>query len=301
MISNRKVLIHVGYPKCASTFLQVSVLPHIPHIEFVGKWNNMRFLETILRPEIDFDPKDAAATIPAGDKPLVLSIEALVRNPLADEPGGAGLIARRLKMIFPEAHICFIIRNQIDAIESMMLEWIRGGAFGNLGLNKFRMMANHNNFDLLYYGYSRLIKFYMSIFESNHIHVLLLEELSRDGEKFVMELLSPIGITATDASRSDRVHVRLSPFAYAFLRVVNLFRYGRYNAAGFVYSQRATKMIHFGIAGLNRLNRYVPTFGRRVSLMSRTNRRFIREYYKQDNRILAELIGKDLETFGYPM
>ena len=78
MISNRKVLIHVGYPKCASTFLQVSVLPHIPHIEFVGKWNNRRFLETILCPEIDFDPKDAAATIPAGDKSLVVSIAVMV-------------------------------------------------------------------------------------------------------------------------------------------------------------------------------------------------------------------------------
>ena len=78
-------------------------------------------------------------------------------------------------------------------------------------------------------------------------------------------------------------------------------RYGKFNAGGFVYGDKTSRMIYFGIAALNRLYRYVPAFGRRVSLMSRTNRRFIREYYKQDNRILAEFIGKDLETFGYPM
>lgn len=301
-ITNRPVLVHIGYPKCASTFLQLSVLPHVGGIEFVGKWANPGFYESILRAEIDFDPDNVVASLPKGEVPLVVSLESLVRHPLAVEPGGAGYIARRLKTVFPGAHICIIIRNQFDAIESMMLEYLKGGGAGGIGVNAFRALADINAFDLSHFCYARVIRYYNSVFGANHVHTLFLEDLARDADEFVAEFLAPVGASVGSLESWNRgaVRERVSPFGYAFLRLANFPRHGRFNASGVVYSERVSRTILYGTAVLDRLYRIAPILGPHASLMSRRNRLFVENFYKEDNRVLAELTGRDVEALGYP-
>lgn len=276
-------------------------MPRISEINFQGKHNNWEFYNAILRPEIEFNPEDVLAAFPCNPKPLVVSLEGLVANPLNLGEGGGALIARRLEAAFPGAHICFVVRNQFEAIESMALEFITGGAVGGLGVNRFMTMAKHQHFDLSYFRYSKLISFYQRLFGEDRVHVLLLEELVANPRKFVADFLLPLGIQPPDAWGQGRVRQRITPFGYAFLRVVNIPRYGVLNPRGVVYGEKLTKIISLGTLALNRLYHLIPIFGKRVSLMNRKNREFIGGYYKESNKVLASITKKNLSDFGYPV
>ena len=276
-------------------------MPYVSEIDFHFKKNNKEFRQAMLRPEIDFSPEDVLAAFPHNPKPLVVSIESLASHPLNLSEGGGALIARRLKVAFPDAHICFVVRNQFDAIESMALELLNGGGAGGLSVNRFMTMAKHLHFDLSYFRYSKLISFYQSLFGEDCVHVLLLEELGADQRKFIEDFLLPLGIQPPNTWDHSRVRERITPFGYAFLLVANLPRYGSLNPRGVVYGERLAKAISLGTHSLNRLYDRMPILGRSFTLLNRKNREFIRGYYKESNKSLARTVNKDLSEFGYPL
>ena len=81
MKTSNKVLLHVGYPKCASTYIQERVLPSVKGINFVSKQTNRDFYDAAFKPEIDFDPDQVFETLPKSDLPLVISFERFLRPP----------------------------------------------------------------------------------------------------------------------------------------------------------------------------------------------------------------------------
>jgi len=301
MLKDRKILIHVGYPKCASTFLQEHIFPQVLDVDFHHKQNNPHFYRTIFRPDINYSPVDVAMTTPAGKRKLLISLEGLVGNPLMVGLGDGATIAKRLKDIFPQAHIAIIIRNQYNAIESFILEFITGGSVGGLGVNRFFKIAQHQHFNLSFFCYSRLIGWYRGLFGWNNVHIHLYEDLLTDPKKFVKDILAPISTFPVTVFPGGPVRARVSPFGYLFLRLVNFPRYGMLNPMGFVYGDRLGRAIHRGVHILNRLYKVTPVLGKRVSLLTERNRDAIRRYYKADNKYLSGITGIALGEYGYPV
>ncbi len=170
-----------------------------------------------------------------------------------------------------------------------------------MGVNQFIKMAKHQYFDLSYFCYSKLVEFYGELFGKDRVHVLFQEKLSANPEEFVAEFLRLAGARPPEKWDRGRARERSSPFAYAFLRIVNSPRHGPLNPMGMVYGEKLTKSVNLGAYALNRLYGLIPIFGKKVSLMSSKNRDFVWEYYKESNRDLAIITNTDLKALNYPL
>src|SRR3989339_295042 len=106
-----KPIIHIGFPKTATTWLQKEFFPNVANINFVQRED---IIEKILRPntfEIDFAStknyfKNKKRTVIC-DEILVGGLDACFGNGAFIKETGM-----RLKQIFDEAEIIIFIRNQ---------------------------------------------------------------------------------------------------------------------------------------------------------------------------------------------
>ena len=298
-----KVLLHIGYPKCASTYLQEHVLPSIEGINFVSKRTHQAFYEATFKPEFDFDPKQVFETLPKSDLPLVISFERFLRPPQRGELGGIGLMARRLKALFPNATVNIVIRNQFDAIESFMLQWLLGGDVGGFGgVNRFMKMAQKGSFDLHYYNYPKIIGFYRTLFGDDQVNVFLLEDLVAEPDSFVRAFVSPVHSQLDSVGLpKERVRTRRSPLTYALLRILNPLRYLLLKMRGIAYGAGVNRWLYVTGNYLNRLYAVIPIFGHHPSMLDQASRDFIHRYYAESNRELEKMLGRSLGELGYPV
>jgi hypothetical protein len=207
-----QVYIHVGYPKNASTMLQTDIFPNLPGVVYCGRRYGTEHafatagLDEAIR-SISFEDSlryDAgkvrvqvaealAERVPADGK-LLLSWEAFMHN-VADR----GLIAARLKELFPGAKILFVIRNQLDSIESMYHFLVEQGggninpAYGRPSVRSLKAWLSDQE-DFVYKSYLETLKYdemytlYARLFSAERVKVLLFEDLKKAPQDFLDEI-----------------------------------------------------------------------------------------------------------------
>lgn len=179
------ILVHVGMPRCASTYLQNVVFPALP-VDIFQRWGKRKdCLCNEMREYIkstDYDSKIFWDWIRENTKKqhdsLVISQETLGWD---DE---AYITARNLSITFPEAKILIIVRDQFDFLVSNYCYKVTTGDF-----HEFRTFNNYLNFlDSTNYfqmlEYDRIILYYQNLFGKKNIHVLPLEMLTIHPELF---------------------------------------------------------------------------------------------------------------------
>lgn len=211
-MNDTQVYIHVGYPKNASTMLQTDIFPNLPGVVYCGRRYGIERafaaagLDEAIR-SISFEDslkydgskvrsqvaEAVEELVPAGGK-LLLSWEAFMHN-VADR----GLIAARLKDLFPKAKILFVIRNQIDSIESMYHFLVEQGggninpAYGRPSVRSLKAWLSDQE-DFAYKSYLETLRYdqiyslYAGLFSSESVKVLLFEELKKAPQNFLDEL-----------------------------------------------------------------------------------------------------------------
>jgi len=127
-----QIYIHIGYPKNASTALQTDIFPNIDGAYYLGRhykdkggYETQELFEALydvsMQDSIEYSEEKTKSKVEFTlnlisknfDK-VIISSEAFTNN-VADR----GLIAKRLKLLFPQARIMIVIRNQVDALKSM--------------------------------------------------------------------------------------------------------------------------------------------------------------------------------------
>jgi len=214
-VQNR-VLIHIGYPKCASTYLQKQVFPRL------GNYSNMAFAprdEKYYPLRTEFDPAEFRRLVerhtvnPDPAKPhLVISCEDWVellakefeevffrfngldrsRHRFANE-----VILKNLHAAYPEAEILFVIREPLSYILSRYKMLYRG-AKTSKSLGAFLERPTE--------GYAEAIERAQALFGRERVHVVPFERLKQDSQSFVDEVVRLVDPDAHVDASTERVN-----------------------------------------------------------------------------------------------
>ncbi len=330
-------VIHIGFPRTATTTLQRAVFAKHPEIHYLGKpfrrQNPTEDRRTRLPAEVitavwsqdslGFDAEatkgeldSAFQTEAAAGKTVVLSEEALSMAGFADRR----LIAERLRKLFGPSDILITIRNQETVLPSLYLHYLRKGLVARTPFDAwFANACAPNDFVdrsdawmVAQYRYCELYSLYRTVFPENRIKVLAYEKMAADPTAFCAELsafleIGPIetGRLLSQAEVSNRALPR------------NLVRRGNaYRSMERIYG-RLRKRISPGLA----LRHQMPALwnlkerARSQALQSSSTahrgsdrepisegaRNLIHAYYADENRRLAEATGLPLKEYGYPL
>lgn len=193
------MLIHIGYPKTASTWFQTHYFTN-KH-GFFDLTRSFALNDIVLPKQQDFSINEVKSKL---DKILlekkdenlisVLSHEVLVGNP---QSGGYNReeIAYRLKNLFNDPKILILIRKQDLAIYSTYKQYIRTG--GKCNLNDYLNPPIDGRiplFDFGYFEYDKVIKLYQNLFGSKNVYVIPFESFIQNKKNILTDLSNWLGI-----------------------------------------------------------------------------------------------------------
>jgi hypothetical protein len=306
-INESPIFLHVGYPKCASTFLQKKIFSPHPDIDYIGPETgvNRNFNELFFNTtESLYDPEAVRNCFLKNGKTKLLSIETLVGDGFTSHING-DFYARRLSETFPNAKIIIIVRNQENAIESLVMQWIKSGWSGKFSPNDFfkqiKLYTEQVGFDYDLFKYTRTINYYRRLFGSNNVHVLFFEDFQKDIFGFVHNLLRTMNVAPMNRFDHKPLKRKITPLGYFFMRLINRYRTGKFNFYGgwadsipWLFLIRCRNVSDW-------IYRQIPVFPQDKSWINNSQIKMIREYYRGDNQKLAIMLSRDLKIYDYPV
>src|SRR5690606_25025320 len=173
-------LIHIGYPRTGTTWLQKMLFASPPFAPLGGKPKalglRMVYGTKWLRDPLDFDPEAIraihAATPCGNDKIPVISDEGLCGKPIRGGIDSAE-IASRIFTCFPEAKILITVREQASHTKSLYDLWLRAG--GRCSLKAFITPGEEYRVPLFRpdcLRYDRLARHYATQYGAENVLVL---------------------------------------------------------------------------------------------------------------------------------
>lgn len=302
------VLVHIGYPKTATSFLQHNVFEADPQLLSMSR-RSIR--DHFLEPGgLDFDSGRTKSWLnqcrcEARDtrRQLVLSDEGLSGSIYTGGSGGyvTKEVATRIQQVVPDAHVLIVIRNQLDLIESAYRQYVRRG--GTLTFIKYLTDRGTNyklpGFRFRHLDYHALVELYRSLFFPDRVHVMTYEALREDPDRFLKDLALVLGVQALSSRSSTPSNVSSSATSVVLARLTNHF-YGknRLNHGAIFH----IPWVHSALARLYRRIdgfKYAELPSHRVQLSDR-NRARVAQRYREGNRRLEQLTGIPLSAQGYP-
>ena len=314
-MNNIQIYIHVGYPKNASTMLQMDIFPNIPDMIYCGRSYDLatafssQELESAIHSisyedSISYDADNVRARIMSAlnemvsmsNRKVLISWEAFMHN-VADR----GLIATRLKDLFPNAKILFVIRNQLDSIESMYHFLVAQGG-GNInptyGRPSLRSLTEwiSDQDDFSYRSYLGTLKYdeiyshYVKLFSAKNVKVLLFEDLKDSPQIFLNEIASffgsshiPIGLMQKRNSRPSSAMSK----AFKFRNMLH--------DIGFQFA--VPKLISTPVKRVLSLMDGLFKFDK----LTDEQRNILSARYKESNSKLQSFVQKNLKSKNYPV
>ncbi len=295
----KNVIVHIGYPKAASTWLQKEVFP-------LFKEKCELFIKNRITRELfedyagKFNVENYIKNFTTDKDCLILSDERFMGGVLTGGMNGFAwqAVATRIKKVFPEAKIIIVIRNQIDIIASAYSHYIRYG--GTFSFKKFyyspgyyvvqkAVLFNKNFFD-----YYNVYSFYASLFGKNNILVIPYEILLSSPLEFVSQIEDFSGIRINKSNLVSKVHNKGQSYKdMQIQRIINLFT--RYNITLKKY------LIDLKFRPENFQIRLFPSEkNKSEKIISKKIRKEIMSFYSNNNTRLFNELGIDKEKFGYP-
>jgi hypothetical protein len=305
-----KTLLHIGYPKTASTWFQRYFYPNIENICYMDRYI---IQQKLLTPgPFEFYRDNVKKFFQSYDNKRIAICEELLIGRL--RAGGlkgfmTKEIGHRLYDIFPDADIVIFIRNQIDIIASSYMQYVKAG--GNYSVDRFLFHKGFKHKDyhdlvllnFAYFEYDKVVEFYSNLFNKDNVHVYLYEDFLHNNKMFLKDYINKfklkIDIDDIDYNIANRGYRKgLMPMKRvlnAFTRHGPLFKYYIIHIPNFhLISKRL----------INYANRY-RIFGeksRPLDILGKANVSFIREYYKQSNRELINKFGlSNINKYNYPL
>jgi hypothetical protein len=310
------VLVHIGYPKTATTWIQEFLFQPEAGMRWLGKKGRRHPVRQLVRVlPFQFD----AGAFRARFEPLLKAVESEGLLPvvsferLSGHPFSGGYDAKelsaRLKDVFPDAGVLIVIREQRSMILSTYKWYVaKGGPSSLRGFLKSPRSGDRRVpwFDMQHFEYHHLIDHYRQLFGTEAVQVLAYEQFLRDPQWFVADVARFSGVDIdAELLRSlpyrERTNTASSAARIAVQRRANHF-VGRaeFNPATFFRSRLAQRAGRGAIDHLP-LERITPS-----AFEARTERNLRRlafalvgDRYRESNRITQELTGIDLGAYGW--
>ncbi len=219
---SKNIIIHIGFPKTATTWLQKHFFPKVQNFEY--------FLPRVTNAEIiGVDPMDPLYDPSKWEKKdnIIISNENFLGIGRISGFIRIGL-ANRLKEIFPKAHIVLFIRNQIDLIASEY-SWSVKNSGCTFSPEKFFHFKNphwHNTFEYKphHLMFDRVINLYKELFGNDYVHVFLYEDLKENPKEFIRHFSENMGFEVNlESIDFNPVNTKLRKGLLPIIRFLNIF------------------------------------------------------------------------------
>jgi hypothetical protein len=309
------LLIHIGYHKTATTWLQEHLFRNASLGFAVRNGADRVLREFVSRGPFVFDPARTQTALlkHALDMPASAHIPVITQERLSGSPHTGGYdsqsIASRLKQVFPEARILVVIREQQAIILSGYKQYVRNGGRQSLG----RYLAPPDNganhipaFRYEFFEYHYLIQYYQSLFGSGQVLVLPYESFVRQPHEFVSQIRSFCALPDCSEQISampfqERSHPSFSVYATGLKRLLSVLADvpSRYQHRGLFALTPDQRQRLF--AWLEWLDARLPG-GLRERAEARARafvRQEVQDRYAQSNRLTGQLVKLNLRQYGY--
>lgn len=303
-------LLHVGWPKTATTYLQAHVLPALEGLSYLGKpyapgplaaaMRNLQSMDSVALPRTD-----ALAVLRrhlhAVGGPVVLSTEGLCMS-----TGGGGfyahadraLIAERLLEAFgADARILFTIREQMSWLESYYLYHVSGHVYTGRFVTATEWFARQHALPahgaILAADYWPTIDAYRRLFGAQNVLVLPFEQIAADMPEACRQIAAFCGASYPAGWQPPQERVRERPAARA-LAFAAFNRYFLSDAVRAAFARTVPR----------RIKRSFKTLlggGARARADFSPYAEVLRALYGPGNRALEEALGLPLGRLGYLM
>lgn len=310
-----ETLIHIGYHKTASTWLQTHILdnPETLLKRFFSKKDIRDFI--VLPHSLDFNSqsvkthhlklmeKAVTAENLSEDTISVVSSERLSGHP---HSGGydSKEIADRLKSCFPDAKVLIVIREQKSAISSCYLQYVKYG--GTCSIKDYvnppkRGLPVIPLFKFEHFDYVKLIQYYRNLFGKDKVLVLPYELFKDEPQKFYTQILE-----FSNAKRLKKVpygkitNKRLSYLTSKFARQANkLFVKTTLNPSAPSSEYLSNNIISLFMI----LDRLVPKFIRKACdrILDKYIESQVSDRFLEGNKELQKIVNIDLSEYGYDL
>jgi hypothetical protein len=303
------VLLHVGYHKTGTTWLQQCLFGHPDSgFEWIGRpWEARK--QIVAPHPLAYDPSAVRAyyqpdvdRATAAGRVAVFSDERFSGNP---HSGGydSKEIAARLAATFPAARVLMVVRRQQDMLFSTYDQYVNaGGACSLQDYLSRRTRYSMPMFSMEHFQYHRLIELYQRSFGRGRVVVLAYEQLNNDGPAFARRIMEfSANTTGFEPDVERRMNVGRPAALTPLQRRLNLFMV-RDDLNGYsILAVPGARRYAFPV--LERIARLVP---HRIDRQLRARIRAeinaaCRGVFGTSNRATAELTGLDLACYGYDM
>ena len=301
-MQNPKPLIHIGYPKTGSTWLQNGIFKDetsgflpvggaiaqfvVPNAFRFSAESARRFFEPSLQEALKRE------LVP------VLSQEHLARPALGGNYDTKE-IAKRIHSVFPEARILMLIREQKSTIFSSYAQYIKSG--GTPTLQRFigadiEKPAFQPICRLDHLEYDLLISYYQKLFGSDNILVLPFELFKKNPHDVCLKIINFAEAKGNCENLNAARNVRFKGATLAIKRRLN-----RFVDKDFAGSERSPSWrLVFKIAeGIDSLPLLEGIHERIEQDWKQFIAEYVGDYFRLSNQRTSQLIGMDLANFGY--
>jgi hypothetical protein len=294
--------LHIGHHKCGSTFFQYEIIPKIEGLtNLPGKKNGKSNTELrhatislITKNDLYFDFNKTVR--PFYDVEFnCISNEGFVGFGSLEASACHHIkhTAERLRRLFGETKILFIIRNQKRLLPSLYIDDVEYGYAPSFE-NWIERRAIHSQLD--WFKFSGIIATYNEIFGAENVKTVLYEDFfSRDA---IEDILTEFGIGKNGLENVNfdlRINESMAAPTLAMTRGINQLVGTRANwAEGFGYKY----WVGYGRVASDKISRALG-FDRPKLDFDAYGARLV-EHYHEDNCRTSELIGIDLQSRGYP-
>ncbi len=320
-MSAKRIVLHVGLHKTATTFLQERVFPNLPGVRFVHPLHTPQpntgpierfMLDVFFRNAacIDLDGHRAAigAWLDRVEQPTVLiSSEAIVGWPIENHSNLANN-SELLQAMFPDARVILVVRRQDKWLESAYAQLLKAGFSTSIERTinwnpHTREFESYNvglykgpNLDARDLDWAAFDRHYRRRFGEQAVLTLPFELFAEDAPAFLRTLYAFLGLPEGEGPQPDtreRVNERWSPLAAGLAKLVNKvpmpIKRAIRDRVGNEWHPASVFARTIGPLLPKRTARFVPEPIARALL----------ELHRADNRALAERIGQDLGRWGY--
>jgi len=303
--SGKPLLIHIGYHKTASTWLQKSVFR--PSNGFFQPFELCELYECIVSPNaLSFDWSEAQrylevrlSSMPESDIVPVLSHERFSGDPFTGSRD-AKEISNRLHAGFPETKVLIVVREQFELIASLYKTYVLHG--GKATLDSFiQPECDEVNqwFDYSTYCYDKLINHYIAIFGRENVLVVAYEELKHDNQRFYDGLCEFMCIPTSPLKSNALVkaNVSLSELGTELLRRISLV-FGMFCAYPLeVSNNKFWRLARSAIYRLEWINKRISSKGK----LNKSTKKILSGKFKESNAALQIYISSDIGRIGYEL
>ena len=302
-----KPVIHIGYPKTATSWLQREFFPKVKNISIIPKNEIFNHIIDIqdYTPDVNLVRKhfnSYSGKVIISDHGFIGTNHNFgVRNYLTRENG------IRLKNIFPESKIIIFIRNQPDIIASTYIQYLKAGGTYSvakyLKTKRFLKLNDITFFSFTYFEYHRIIDFYISLFGRQNVFVYIFEEFVANPRNFIENFAQDFGFVYNEKEIDYSIrNKRLRKLLIKLIRVRNIFT--EKNVINKYYLFHIPGLLEYTRDLFRYINKF-KIFGRYPSSKEILGNKIFQKicaHYKESNKILYEKYKlTDIEKYGYPL